>query len=283
MELLCAKSVLLDGADDAHGGLLVVLAQGVVLQDLDVQVAVHAGIGGAQDLALQVVDVNDDDPVAQLLGALLGDLVGVLGTQNDVVVVGRNGVVAGAVDGTGLVAGHGVEPALLLEDLLADDGNGGGEEDPGSADLLQSHLHGLGHAQADAVGGLSDVVAQPHGQLPGMDVGQGDGAALGAGDALLGNEQDVILVGHDGSAVLVGDLDDVVVLGDQVGLDGQALVGNAVDDGNALLALVGSKLSSHIKKPSFLVCGIFYQYNKSCGKPQYSFPEFGVIIGFFPT
>ena len=140
----------------------------------------------------------------------------------------------------------GVEPALLLEDLLADDGDSGGEQDAGSADLVQSALHGLGHAQADAVGGLGDVVAQPGGQLGGMDVLQGDGAALGTGDALLGDEQHIVLVGHDGSAVLVGDLNDVVVLGDQVGLDGQTLIGNAVDDGNALLALVGSELSSHI-------------------------------------
>ena len=99
--------------DDAHGSLLVVLPQGIVLQNPGIEVLVQ-GLGrNAQNLTLQVVDVHDAGLKANASLDIPGHLVGVHRSQHHIVVVGRDGVVAGAVDGPGLVACHLVEPALF--------------------------------------------------------------------------------------------------------------------------------------------------------------------------
>ena len=54
-------------ADDAHGGLLGILAQGVVLQDTGELLLVDGLGGGAQNLDIQVIGIYDTHIVANAL------------------------------------------------------------------------------------------------------------------------------------------------------------------------------------------------------------------------
>ena len=152
---------------------------------------------------------------------------------------------ARAVDGAGAVTGHGVEPALLAENLLADDRDGGRKQDAQRADLAQGHFHRLGHAEADAVRRLGDMGAELIGQLARLDVRKRNGAALRAGHALFRDEQHVAGLGQHGLAVLLGHVKDVVLIRDQVGLDGQALIAHAVDLNDVVFPRIGVQLLFH--------------------------------------
>ena len=151
-------------------------------------------------------------------------------------VIGGDGPLGGAVDAPGLGTGHGVEPALLAQQL-AHYATKGGEQDAGGAALLQGHLHGLGDAQADAGGGLGHIAAEGDGQLAGLDVLHGDGPVLGAGHRLFRAEQDVPVL-HLVLGVFHHHVGIVVLVGDQVGLHGNALIVHAVDGADQLLARV---------------------------------------------
>lgn len=56
-----------------------------------------------------------------------------------------------------------------------------------------------------------------------MDVLQGDGAFLGAGDRFLGDEKDVAIL-QDRGAILVRNLNNVVRIGDDMGFDAEPAV-----------------------------------------------------------
>lgn len=88
-------------ADDANGRLLSRLPQGVVLQNAGDQVPVHRGVGRAQHLALQVVDVHNGGAAAHALLDVGSHLVGILRPQHNIGVVGGQRVWGGAVNGLG--------------------------------------------------------------------------------------------------------------------------------------------------------------------------------------
>ena len=121
---------------------------------------------------------------------------------------------------------------------LTDHAAKGGKEDPQGTALLKGHLHGLRDAQADAGGSLGDIAAEGNGQLAGLDVLHGDGAALGAGHRLFGDKEDIPLL-HLVPGILKHHVLHAVRLGDQVGLDGNALIVHAVHGADQLLARVG--------------------------------------------
>ena len=110
---------------------------------------------------------------------------------------------------------------------LAHRGNGCSEQNLRRAALLQGHLHRFRNAQADAVRGFQHKLAQKARQRPRVDVLHRDGAALGAGHRLLGHKDDVVRAGM-GLGVFFNDVADVVLVGDDVGADGQALILDAV-------------------------------------------------------
>lgn len=242
---LVSRSSLSHLTDDAHGGLLGVLAQGVVLEDAGVELFVQTLVRHAENLALQVVDVHDGHAIAQSGGDIPRHLIGLQGAKHHILVVGRDGVVAGAVDGAGAIAGHGVEPALFMKNFFADHRAEGREQNPQRAALPQGIFHGFGHPEANAVGRLGDVGAELVGKLPGLDVLEGNGPLLGAGHALFRDKKNIIRLGQHGLAVLFGHVHDIVLVGDQVGFDGQALIFDSVYLNDILFALVGGQCLFH--------------------------------------
>ena len=167
---------------------------------------------------------------------------------------------AGTVDGACAIACYGVEPAFLAEDLLTDDGNHGGEENSERADLAQRALHGLRHTEADTVRRLGDVLAQPCRKLAGLDVLEGDGALLRAGNTLFGDEKNVVRLGQHGRAVLFRDVKDIVLVRDQMRADRQALIADAVHNDNVIFTNI--RLEFFHDSPSISSDSVFF-YSKA--------------------
>ena len=94
-------------------------------------------------------------------------------------------------------------------------------DDARRPDLVDGELHRLRRAQADAVGRLGDRVAELGGEPGGVDLVDGEAAALGGGDGVLGHGDDVAGL-HVGSHILTAHLGEVVAARDHTGLDGQA-------------------------------------------------------------
>ncbi len=132
-----------------------------------------------------------------------------------------------------------------MENLLADHGHRGGKENAKDAGLLQGHFHGLRHTQTDAVGRFGDVLAELDRQLPGVDVLQGNGPLLGAGHDLFRNKQHIVGLGEHGLSVFLGYVADIVLVGDQVGGNGQAAVLDAIHLNDLMLALIGLQFFAH--------------------------------------
>ena len=152
---------------------------------------------------------------------------------------------AGSVNGLGLVPGYGIEPALLMEDLLADHGDRRCEEDAEGADLLQGHFHGFRHTQTDAVGGLGHVLAELDRQLPGVDIFQRNGSLLGAGHDLFRDKQHVVGLGKHGLSVFLSHVADIVLVGDQMGGDGQPTILDPVYLNDLIFALIWLYFFAH--------------------------------------
>ena len=95
------------------------------------------------------------------------------------------------------------------------------------------------------MGGLGDKIAEPVSQLTGLDGLQGDSTALGAGNNLLGDKQHITGLAQCGSAILLGDFNDIILIGDQMGLDGQTLIALAVNFNDTLFTFVGCQFHKY--------------------------------------
>ena len=94
------------------------------------------------------------------------------------------------------------------------------------------------------MGRLGDVFTQGVGQLPGVNLLHGNGPLLGTGYALFRDEKHIPRL-QQGRAVLLGHIADVVLVGDQVGGNGQAEVLHPVHLNDSLFALVGLQIRCH--------------------------------------
>ena len=78
-------------------------------------------------------------------------------------------------------------------------------------------------AQTDAVWSFEDKFAQEFCQRARVDVLHRDGAALGAGNCLLGHKDDVVRLGV-WLGILFDDLTYIILIGDDMGADCKTLV-----------------------------------------------------------
>jgi hypothetical protein len=214
------------------------LAERVVLQDRDEPLLLRLVDGRAEDVAAEVVDVDDrhlGDAAEQRL-QVGGDLARTLGPEHDGLVVRGDRAARGPVDRPCLVARDAVEVALAPEQL-GHRRDGGGEEDPQRAALAEGHLHRLGHAQADAVGRPGDVLREEVGQLAGLDVLDEVRPALRDRDDLLGHEQQVAVT-DETIGVLAHESVEVVARHHDPRADRDAGIRRALDGDGERLAVV---------------------------------------------
>ena len=136
-------------ADNAEGSLFVTLTEWVVLEYLG-EVFVGNVLGGfAENVDSDIVCVNHDDHIAaHCLSEFLCRFMGLVRSHFSVSVVGRDGAVAGTVDGSRGRSENIVEYAAFAEQL-AYAGNDGGKYYFGSADRADGKLHCLRHAKTD--------------------------------------------------------------------------------------------------------------------------------------
>ena len=150
---------LLYFADNAHRGLLCALTERIIAENFREKLAVKRLFACTENLAREVIDIDDNRLEADSLCNFLCDLIRIFGAENDALVIGRECIRCGAVDGFCTIARNLIEPSALSE-KLAYCGNECRKEKADCSAFAERHLHRLGNSEPDSVGGFIDELAE---------------------------------------------------------------------------------------------------------------------------
>ena len=199
--------------DDDDRCFLVVIAERIIDQDLGDLFRIKALALSEDGSAFQVIDICDDRAVgAGRLLDLFTDIVGIRRTIDEAFIERRHGT--GDIIDQRCLTAAGIEDAVLAEELC-DSAEGEGEEHVPFPFFIHGCLHAV-DARHGACG--RDEAVHETGLPADIQLFRTDVAVLGDGDDGLCTADDV-MVGDLVAGVFQNGIDDVVVMGQDTGVD----------------------------------------------------------------